>query len=97
MSHPGQPSKVPAPAGPAQVDVSFPSDRLFAELDVPLDRPVKVASDLAQEVLRHLSANGVTVKVRIDVEAEGISKLEATLLADILNNLRTIGFTVDTQ
>ena len=94
---PGQPPLVPV--GPSQVDLSFPSisDRLYAELDVPLDRPVKVASDLAQEVLRHLSANGVTVKVRLDVEAEGISKLEATLLADVLNNLRTIGFTVDMQ
>ena len=87
-----------SPLGPGQVDITFPStgDRLYAELDVPLDRPVKVASDLAQEVLRHLSANSVTVRVRLDVEAEGISKLEATLLADILNNLRTIGFTVDT-
>lgn len=96
---PGQPSQGPSPVGPGKVDISFPSssDRLYAELDVPIDRPVKVASDLAQEVLRHLSANGVHVRVRLDVEAEGISKLEATLLTDILNNLRTIGFTVDTQ
>lgn len=85
-------------AGPGSPNIIYPpSNRFYAEFDVPLDRPVKVASDLAQEVLRHLSANGVTVRVRFDVVAEGTSKLDPTLLVDILNNLKTIGFTVDTE
>ncbi len=82
-------------SGAGTIDVRFPTDHLYAEIQVPLDRPVKVASELAQEVLRHLTANGVEVKVRLDIEADGISKLESGLLADLLNNLRTIGFTVD--
>ena len=98
-STPGAGPFVSGTAGPGSIDIILPpaSNRFYAEFDVPLDRPVKVASDLAQEVLRHLSATGVTVKVRFDVEADGIDKLDSTLLTDILNNLRTIGFTVDTQ
>ena len=73
------------------------TDRIYAELDVPLDRPVKIVGDLAQEVLRHLTTSGVTVNLRLDLTAEGLSKLDATLRSDIINNLTTIGFRVDQQ
>jgi len=84
-----------AAAGVGGTAVAVALSHLYAEIDVPLDRPVKMVSDLAQEVLKHLTAQGVSVSLRLDLTVDGLERLGATLRADVVNNLKTIGFHVD--